>query len=65
MDVSGARWRKSSYSGGNNDCVEMAHPRRGEAMVRDSKNPAGGVLCLSGEMFAGLLAAVKASRLDG
>jgi len=37
-------WRKSSYSGGteDGDCVEvsLAH----DALVRDSKNPSGGVL---------------------
>ncbi|GAA3666650.1 uncharacterized protein DUF397 [Lentzea atacamensis] len=37
-------WRKSSYSGGAEDgnCVEvsLAH----DALVRDSKNPSGGVL---------------------
>jgi hypothetical protein len=37
-------WRKSSYSDGteDGDCVEvsLAH----DALVRDSKNPSGGVL---------------------
>ncbi|WP_086666791.1 DUF397 domain-containing protein [Lentzea kentuckyensis] len=37
-------WRKSSYSGAteDGDCVEvsLAH----DALVRDSKNPSGGVL---------------------
>jgi len=32
-----ARWRKSSYSGGANDCVEIAHLGT-HAAVRDSKD---------------------------
>ncbi|SFR30060.1 protein of unknown function [Lentzea waywayandensis] len=37
-------WRKSSYSGGteDSDCVEVSVAA--DALVRDSKNPAGGVL---------------------
>jgi Domain of unknown function (DUF397) len=47
VDVSGAVWRKSSYSGnGNNDnCIEVAFAGPMIA-VRDSKNPAAGVLAL-------------------
>jgi len=33
-------WRKSSHSGGGNDCVEIASVAVGTA-VRDSKNPNG------------------------
>ncbi|WP_406125079.1 DUF397 domain-containing protein [Streptomyces canus] len=37
VDLAHARWRKSSYSGGANDCVEVAD--LGEhAAVRDSKD---------------------------
>lgn len=37
VDLTHARWRKSSYSGGANDCVEVAD--LGEhAAVRDSKD---------------------------
>jgi hypothetical protein len=41
--VSRALWRKSTYSGGNGDCVEVADIGRTVA-VRDSKDPDGGVL---------------------
>ncbi|HEX7661109.1 MAG TPA: DUF397 domain-containing protein [Pseudonocardiaceae bacterium] len=34
-------WRKSSHSGGGNDCVEIATTGDGVAAVRDSKNPDG------------------------
>ncbi|MFI5812636.1 DUF397 domain-containing protein [Streptomyces sp. NPDC051643] len=36
LDLSGVRWRKSSYSGGANDCVEIAELGVLVA-VRDSK----------------------------
>ncbi|WP_328408946.1 DUF397 domain-containing protein [Nocardia sp. NBC_00403] len=44
MDLSGARWFKSSRSGGNDDCVEVAHLDGGMVGVRDSKNPTGPAL---------------------
>jgi hypothetical protein len=40
-DLSTARWRKSTYSGGNNGaCVELAS----FGAIRDSKNPSGAAL---------------------
>ncbi|KAA9158411.1 DUF397 domain-containing protein [Amycolatopsis acidicola] len=50
-------WRKSSHSGGGNDCVEVAlfAERVG---VRDSKNPDAGALSVSPRGWAGLLGAV-------
>ena len=38
-DLSGARWRKSSYSDGQANCVEVA--AAGLVAVRDSKSPDG------------------------
>ncbi|MFE3659697.1 DUF397 domain-containing protein [Streptomyces sp. NPDC059165] len=37
VDFEHARWRKSSYSGGANDCVEVAELSE-HAAVRDSKD---------------------------
>ncbi|MGW4721584.1 DUF397 domain-containing protein [Streptomyces sp. NPDC004291] len=46
-DLTGARWRKSSYSGTNGgDCVEVADGFPGAVPVRDSKNPAGPALVM-------------------
>ncbi|MBF6084503.1 DUF397 domain-containing protein [Nocardia cyriacigeorgica] len=39
IDLTGAKWFKSSRSGGNKECVEVAHLRNGLVGVRDSKNP--------------------------
>ncbi|MBF6336035.1 DUF397 domain-containing protein [Nocardia abscessus] len=44
VDVSGARWFKSSRSSGSQDCVEVAFLDRGMVGVRDSKNPTGPAL---------------------
>lgn len=47
MDLTNAKWRKSSYSGSNGgDCVELADAVDGVA-VRDSKDPDGPVLLLT------------------
>lgn len=38
LDVDGVRWRKSSFSGGNGNCVELG--AIGEYIaIRDSKHP--------------------------
>jgi Domain of unknown function (DUF397) len=51
-------WRTSSYSGQDNECVEL----RGDLLaVRDSKNPAGPALTVS---LTNLLNAVKTARLS-
>ncbi|MFI0788101.1 DUF397 domain-containing protein [Streptomyces lydicus] len=34
-------WTKSSYSGGNGACVEIAAPTTAAIAVRDSKDPEG------------------------
>ncbi|MFI9632865.1 MULTISPECIES: DUF397 domain-containing protein [unclassified Nocardia] len=43
-DLSGAKWFKSSRSGGGKECVEVAHLAGGMVGVRDSKNPTGPAL---------------------
>ncbi|WFE32953.1 DUF397 domain-containing protein [Micromonospora sp. WMMD975] len=44
MELSGATWRKSTRSGTQGDCVEVADNLDGVVGVRDSKDPAGPVL---------------------
>ncbi|MBT2380103.1 DUF397 domain-containing protein [Streptomyces sp. ISL-111] len=43
-DLSGAQWRTSSHSGGNNECVEVAPNLPHLIPVRDSTRPTGPVL---------------------
>lgn len=54
------RWRKSSRSGQEGNCVELAHTLVG---VRDTKNPDGP--CLHNVSVRQLLLAVRCGLLDG
>lgn len=58
MDLLRTHWRKSSFSGGDNQCVELADTL---GAVRDSKNPNGPALSVD---LSRMLAAVKAGHLD-
>ena len=65
MDLSGARWRKSTRSGGNGgDCVEVAGNLPGVVGVRDSKDPAGPVLTFTPDAWRAFvrLSGSRASR---
>jgi Domain of unknown function (DUF397) len=44
VDLTGAEWRKSSYSGNTGDCVEVARNLPGIVAVRDSKDRDGQAL---------------------
>lgn len=55
-------WRKSSYSGGGNDCVEVAFDGDVTA-VRDSKNPDVGSVRFGRDQWQDLLAAIRAGKL--
>ncbi|WP_326672456.1 DUF397 domain-containing protein [Streptomyces sp. NBC_01257] len=50
-DLSGARWRTSTYSGGNNECVEVGHNVPHLVPVRDSKRPAGPVIAFGSDAW--------------
>ncbi|MET7796699.1 DUF397 domain-containing protein [Streptomyces decoyicus] len=49
LDLSTARWRKSSFSGNQagDECVEVCDDFPGMVPVRDSKNTTGPVLLLN------------------
>ncbi|WP_033215335.1 DUF397 domain-containing protein [Kitasatospora phosalacinea] len=55
-------WRKSSYSGGNGACVEIAVPGSASIAVRDSKDPQGPRLRFSDESWAAFATAAGAGR---
>lgn len=69
MDLSGAAWRKSTYSGGNGgQCVEVATTRGPQdgpdriCAVRDSKNSDGPALRFGYRQWQRFTAEVKAGR---
>jgi hypothetical protein len=62
LDLSGAAWRKSTYSGGNGDCVEVAGLGTTVA-VRDSKDPQGPRLVVGADEWRGFVADVRAGRI--
>ncbi len=62
IDLSGVRWRKSSFSGGGgSNCVEVAHVGATIA-VRDSRHPSGPVLSFTGPGWRAFIHGVKASE---
>jgi hypothetical protein len=62
-DLSNAAWRKSTRSTQSGECVEVATVP-GVVAVRDSKNPAGGVLAFDRSDFADLVGRVRSGALD-
>jgi len=54
-NLSRAVWRKSHYSNGQANCVEIATHPAGFIGVRDSKNPQDGVLMMSFQEWRGFV----------
>ena len=54
----GLIWRKSSYSTGQNDCVEVARIQAA-VLIRDSKDPRGGHLAVSARTWESLISSIK------
>ncbi|MFD0272862.1 DUF397 domain-containing protein [Kitasatospora sp. NPDC127111] len=61
----GTVWRKSSHSGGNGACVEIATPARGAVAVRDSKDPQGPQLHFSADAWKSFAEAAGAGAFGG
>ncbi|MCH0539000.1 DUF397 domain-containing protein [Streptomyces sp. MUM 203J] len=60
LTLTGAIWRKSSYSGQNaGNCVEVAHGVPGTVPVRDSKTPSGPVFSVSPRAWSVFVTALK------
>jgi Domain of unknown function (DUF397) len=62
VDLSTARWRKSSFSGGNG-CVEVAVVGNRVA-VRDTKDRRGPVLLFTADEWQAFLAGVQDGEFD-
>ncbi|KJS53314.1 hypothetical protein VM98_26055 [Streptomyces rubellomurinus subsp. indigoferus] len=55
----GLVWRKSSFSGAQSNCVEIAGDLIDAVPVRDSKDPEGPALLFTAEAWTSFLAGVK------
>jgi hypothetical protein len=63
LDLTDAAWRKSSASGAENDCVEIAELPGGARAVRDSKNPGREPLRFTASEWAAFRIGVIAGKL--
>lgn len=63
-DLSGARWRKSTRSGGNGGaCVEVATNLPNLVAVRDSKDPSGPALTFIPDQWISFVTDVKTTTV--
>lgn len=63
MDLTGASWRKSSYSGNNGgNCVEVARNLPGAVAVRDSKEPDGPALIVTPGAWRAFITHIQAGQ---
>ncbi|MBA0053016.1 DUF397 domain-containing protein [Streptomyces sp. AJS327] len=59
VDSTEAAWRKSSYSSGNGQCIEVADGFPGVTPVRDSKESDGPNLVFEANAWTSFVEAVK------
>ncbi|HUY50177.1 MAG TPA: DUF397 domain-containing protein [Streptosporangiaceae bacterium] len=62
--LDGAVWHKSSYSGTQGNCVEVARNLPGMVAVRDSKHPSGPALITSPDEWRTFLAGVRRGQFE-
>lgn len=63
-DFTRAQWRKSSYSGGAQNCIEVAGNLRGVVGVRDSKDPGGPALAVTPRGWRAFTARVRGGEFS-
>jgi Domain of unknown function (DUF397) len=63
-DPGAVRWKKSSASYANGDCVEIASLPDGRVGIRDSKDPDGPVLQFSASEWRAFLSGAASHEFD-
>ncbi len=63
--AAGLAWVKSSYSGNNGNCVEVASLPTGDRALRDSKNPHGPALTVTTTPYATFVHGVAIGAFPG
>ncbi|MGW0178650.1 DUF397 domain-containing protein [Nocardia sp. NPDC003345] len=64
VDRSGARWFKSSYSGGSRECIEVAFIEGAVVGVRDSKDRGGPTLSFTSAAWDAFTTNTRSGRFD-
>lgn len=59
-----SNWRKSSFSQGAENCVEVGSVPDAGAAVRDTKNPAAGHFTTTAPQWQNFITALKSGRFD-
>jgi hypothetical protein len=57
-------WRKSSYSSGQGNCVEVSTSDPGNVAVRDSKDQAGPELVVDDQAWSAFVGGIKKGAFD-
>lgn len=58
------RWRKSTASNPNGNCVELAELAGGDIAVRNSRHPGGPTLVYTPAEFAAFIVGVRSGEFD-
>jgi len=63
-DATDVRWRKSTFSGSNGECVEVAELADGAIAVRNSNNPGAGMVLFTRAEMAAWVKGCQAGEFD-